>query len=682
MAIVTTDEANFEDIADAIRERNGSSETYYPSEMATAIRALGDSSASDAQEINDAIAMTYVTGVVTGRPELGMTLGYVHNRNYNNPATTSNATYQYAYGQLLGAGYNQLTLTVGTGYTAQVVWFDDGYNCVSTSNLGGSKTITETHGRWFCVEVYKSSGMSASVANGAVSITIDTSIIDDTLTKAKVSADAAAVGRRFSDMGYVEVGTEPTVGRGYNASGTVVNNSLWRMVQLSLEAGMVLFAVDVRYDSTMAQLCRIESNGSVTVLRKANTFAYNVPTSWSHNVKSGGTYVVTYLNPTSGSDHRFYAVRSDYVTDETLTMAGFPADASVTGDMLLSLGRIPLATTTEQRYVTSTGAAASGANMCTYKGSSRNYNLTYVEVGSGTALTMSNAVTKGVAIARYDTSQGKWVEVVHGGSDDEPHTYRHVTTSAGRYALQWCDAVTPSIYASRDGMVSTHDLSDGAVTEDKLADGAVTVDKIDPEAVDAMIGEGSITTGRIRDGAVTGVKLADGAALENLSGASVRVTDTRTDRIAPNGNVYDGTGACTYNGASRDYKVTYAETTSPLTLHMDGAYTKSTAIARYDSSASKWVVLVTGTGLGNYSVETESAGRFAFQWCDATEPTIYATSGKFILGSYIEDGAIGTAKLSGGAVTTDKVADGAVTPSKLGGMTVVTNSQILAMFGG
>ena len=40
MAYVLTDESNYEDIADAIREMNGTSDTYTPSQMAGAIRSI------------------------------------------------------------------------------------------------------------------------------------------------------------------------------------------------------------------------------------------------------------------------------------------------------------------------------------------------------------------------------------------------------------------------------------------------------------------------------------------------------------------------------------------------------------------------------------------------------------------------------------------------------------------
>lgn len=47
MATVLTDSTNYDNIADAIRAQNGTTETYYPSEMAAAISALsvgGDAS--------------------------------------------------------------------------------------------------------------------------------------------------------------------------------------------------------------------------------------------------------------------------------------------------------------------------------------------------------------------------------------------------------------------------------------------------------------------------------------------------------------------------------------------------------------------------------------------------------------------------------------------------------------
>lgn len=40
MAYVLTDESNYEDIADAIREKLGTSTAYLPSQMAAAIRSI------------------------------------------------------------------------------------------------------------------------------------------------------------------------------------------------------------------------------------------------------------------------------------------------------------------------------------------------------------------------------------------------------------------------------------------------------------------------------------------------------------------------------------------------------------------------------------------------------------------------------------------------------------------
>lgn len=54
MALVITDTQNYVDIANAIREKNGSEDTYMPSEMAAAIQAItGDGSGESEKTITE-----------------------------------------------------------------------------------------------------------------------------------------------------------------------------------------------------------------------------------------------------------------------------------------------------------------------------------------------------------------------------------------------------------------------------------------------------------------------------------------------------------------------------------------------------------------------------------------------------------------------------------------------------
>lgn len=55
MAIGITDEKNYQDIADAIREKNGSSDTYTPSEMADAIRGIEGGEGFDLTQVGGSL---------------------------------------------------------------------------------------------------------------------------------------------------------------------------------------------------------------------------------------------------------------------------------------------------------------------------------------------------------------------------------------------------------------------------------------------------------------------------------------------------------------------------------------------------------------------------------------------------------------------------------------------------
>ena len=66
MAQVLTDESNYEDIADAIREKNGTSDTYTPSEMARAIRGI--ETGGDVTGVKGNAESSYRTGNVNITP--------------------------------------------------------------------------------------------------------------------------------------------------------------------------------------------------------------------------------------------------------------------------------------------------------------------------------------------------------------------------------------------------------------------------------------------------------------------------------------------------------------------------------------------------------------------------------------------------------------------------------------
>ena len=81
MAIVYTDSQNFTDIADAIRSKNGSSDTYKPGEMATAIGNIVTGDTSDATatagDIKSGKTAYIATGKVSGTLNTNLTFGTI-----------------------------------------------------------------------------------------------------------------------------------------------------------------------------------------------------------------------------------------------------------------------------------------------------------------------------------------------------------------------------------------------------------------------------------------------------------------------------------------------------------------------------------------------------------------------------------------------------------------------------
>lgn len=75
MAIVTTDNKHYTDIAEAIRTKNGSSTTYKPSEMAAAIKAI-ESSSGEIAKTTAIDYSNYASGVFVETLDTGEELEY------------------------------------------------------------------------------------------------------------------------------------------------------------------------------------------------------------------------------------------------------------------------------------------------------------------------------------------------------------------------------------------------------------------------------------------------------------------------------------------------------------------------------------------------------------------------------------------------------------------------------
>lgn len=111
MAIVTTDNQNYSDIADAIREKNGSSETYAPDEMAGAIKALDT---GGIKLVSIAITTPPSKTVYTAGETFSVA-GMVVTATYSNGATASATGYNFTPNTALEDGVTSVTIQYTEG---------------------------------------------------------------------------------------------------------------------------------------------------------------------------------------------------------------------------------------------------------------------------------------------------------------------------------------------------------------------------------------------------------------------------------------------------------------------------------------------------------------------------------------------------------------------------------------
>ncbi len=135
MGLITTDSQYYEDIADAIREVNGTSETYTPATMADAIRNLGSVKGVKGNEEEN-----YRTGYVNLTPA---DIGAMPTTAV--PASAESAT-KDADGNIISTTYEKLVNVTSKGDATLPVYFDaNGVAIPISSYSGNSNTASKWH---------------------------------------------------------------------------------------------------------------------------------------------------------------------------------------------------------------------------------------------------------------------------------------------------------------------------------------------------------------------------------------------------------------------------------------------------------------------------------------------------------------------------------------------------------
>ena len=156
MGLITTDSQYYEDIADAIREVNGTSETYTPATMATAIRNLGSVKGvkGDAEE-------DYRTGYVNISPE---DIGALPSTA---AAPTADKATKDADGNVISTTYEKLVNVTSKGDATLPVYFDANGVAVPISSYGGNSATTGKLHTPIMVTI----GNSAKSVDGSAAVT-------------------------------------------------------------------------------------------------------------------------------------------------------------------------------------------------------------------------------------------------------------------------------------------------------------------------------------------------------------------------------------------------------------------------------------------------------------------------------------------------------------------------------
>ena len=156
MGLITTDSQYYEDIANAIREANGTSETYTPATMANAIRNLGS-----VKGVKGDLEENYRTGYVNITPS---DIGALPTTAV--PSSAQSATND-SDGNQISTTYEKLVNVTSKGDATLPVYFDSNGVAIPISSYGGNAA---TAGKLYTPIMVKVGEASKSI-DGSAAIT-------------------------------------------------------------------------------------------------------------------------------------------------------------------------------------------------------------------------------------------------------------------------------------------------------------------------------------------------------------------------------------------------------------------------------------------------------------------------------------------------------------------------------
>lgn len=299
MAVVFTENQYYQDIADAIRSKNGSSDTYLPSEMAAAIEAIsgGGGSAITVIESQDTNGGVIKDIVAVNISDTTATASDVANGKY---FYTANGT--KTQGTASGSTVTLQTKSVTPTESAQTITADSGYDgleevdvaAISSSYVGSgitrrsSSDLSASGATVTAPAGYYASAASKSVASGSATTPSTTITANPTISVSSSGLITSSVSGSQS--------VTPTVSAGYVSSGTAgtVSVSGSKTQQLATKGATTITPTT---SSQQAVASGVYTTGAITVAAIPSNYI-DVSTTTTYSYGTG--------DPTSSTQGDIY----------------------------------------------------------------------------------------------------------------------------------------------------------------------------------------------------------------------------------------------------------------------------------------------------------------------------------------------------------------------------------------